>query len=141
MATVLGNKTSQADLSFEAIDEEGNLIAPETNSFHIIGDQISRNVIKGETTDYLMGQNIRREYELKKNISEGFHTAFNQLKNEYKRVYNVTKVGDYLLRVIQEKILRYILLLEKSLIRSRKATLSIEENFLNMCEHLKIGLN
>lgn len=103
LATVLGNKTSQADLSFEAIDEEGNLIAPETNSFHIIGDQISRNVIKGETTDYLMGQNIRREYELKKNISEGFHTAFNQLKNEYKRVYNVTKVGDYLLRVIQEK--------------------------------------
>ncbi len=103
LAAVLGNKTSQSDLSFEAIDEEGNRIAPETNSFHIIGDQISRNVIKGETTDYLMGQNIQREYELKKNIAEGFRTAFNQLKNEYKRVYNVTKVGDYLLRVIQEK--------------------------------------
>lgn len=103
LAAVLGNKTSQSDLSFEAIDEEENRIAPETNSFHIIGDQISRNVIKGETTDYLMGQNIQREYELKKNIAEGFRTAFNQLKNEYKRVYNVTKVGDYLLRVIQEK--------------------------------------
>lgn len=103
LAAVLGNKTSRSDLSFEAIDEEGNRIAPETNSFHIIGDQISRNVIKGETTDYLMGQNIQREYELKKNIAEGFRTAFNQLKNEYKRVYNVTKVGDYLLRVIQEK--------------------------------------
>lgn len=141
LAAVLGNKTSRSDLSFEAIDEEGNRIAPETNSFHIIGDQISRNVIKGETTDYLMGQNIQREYELKKNIAEGFRTAFNQLKNEYKRVYNVTKVGDYLLRVIQEKNPTVYSFIREIVNQKSKGARSIGVSFLNMCEHLKIDFN
>lgn len=51
----------------------------ETKAFHTIGDQISRNVIEGETSDYLIGQDIKREYALKKKIADGFETAFSEV--------------------------------------------------------------
>lgn len=35
------------------------------NIFHIIHDQNNRNIISGDTKDFLLGDNIRREFELK----------------------------------------------------------------------------
>ena len=40
------------------------------NLFHIINDQNSRNIIKGKAQDFLLGDNIAREYELKEWIDE-----------------------------------------------------------------------
>lgn len=68
--------------------------------FHVIKDQINRNVIPGETADYLIGANIRREYELKKEISNGFTNAFNQLAKNFKAEYKVSKIGDHLINCI-----------------------------------------
>ena len=96
LTAVLGNEQIREDLSFEAIYNENQVIQPETKAFHIIGDQISRNVIEGETSDYLIGQDIKREYALKKKIADGFETAFNELNADYK----TTKVSDYLLSVM-----------------------------------------
>lgn len=36
--------------------------------FHIINDQNNRNIIKGETKDFFLGDNIRREFELQEFI-------------------------------------------------------------------------
>lgn len=101
LTAVLGNEETREDLSFEAVYNDNCTIQPETKAFHTIGDQISRNVIEGETSDYLIGQDIRREYALKKKIADGFEKAFNELNIEYKNDYKTTKVSDYLLTAMQ----------------------------------------
>lgn len=103
LTAVLGNEKTREDLSFEAIYNGNQVVQPETKAFHTIGDQISRNVIEGETSDYLIGQDIKREYALKKKIADGFETAFNELNSEYKNDYKTTKVSDYLLSVMHDR--------------------------------------
>ena len=103
LTAVLGNEQEREDLFFEAIYNDNHTVRPETKSFHAIGDQISRNVIEGETSDYLIGRDIKREYSLKKKIAKGFETAFNELNSKYKNDYKTTKVSDYLLSVMQER--------------------------------------
>ena len=103
LTAVLGNEQIREDLSFEAIYNENQVIQPETKAFHTIGDQISRNVIEGETPDYLIGQDIKREYALKKKLANGLESAFNDLNAKYKSDYKITKVTDYFLSVMQER--------------------------------------
>lgn len=99
LTTVLKNEVSSPELKFEAVYDNKKII-PESKAFHIIGDQISRNVIKGVTSDYLIGPDIKREYELKKKISDCFEDAFNQLNSIYKNSYKITKSSDYLLTIL-----------------------------------------
>ncbi|MEG0899970.1 MAG: hypothetical protein RR967_03360 [Anaerovoracaceae bacterium] len=40
------------------------IYASTENTFHIIKDQNNRNIISGETKDFFLGDNIKREYEL-----------------------------------------------------------------------------
>lgn len=55
---------------------------------HIISDQNDRNLIQGETQDFILGDNIRREYELKEGLNSNFSTLFEKdlvslLKSKY----------------------------------------------------------
>lgn len=103
LTATLGNEITNDELSFEAAYNETQNIRPESKKFHTIGDQISRNVIEGETCDYLVGQEIRREYDLKKKLSYGLKKAFNGLNLEYSNTYNTTKVKDFFLSVMKER--------------------------------------
>ena len=95
-------------LSIEEDTEEINFqchynginIQGSDKKFHVINDQISRNIIPGDTSDYLIGADIRREYELKKSISQGFKLIFSNIPKTFKEKYKVTKVGDFLLNRI-----------------------------------------
>ena len=100
-AKLLAANVSNESGFFKATDEHGNSITPKTQSFHIVQDQINRNVIRGETADYLIGAQIRREYELRDKINSGLKTAFNVLAGRYKTEFGVSKVGDYLLSNLQ----------------------------------------
>ncbi|MGN8799137.1 AAA family ATPase [Candidatus Merdisoma sp. HCP28S3_D10] len=100
-ANLLSMEVSEEKSSFYATDEHGNIITPETKSFHVIQDQLNRNVIRGETTDYLIGAQIRREYELRDQINSLFKSAFENLASKYKKEFNVSKVKDYLLIQMQ----------------------------------------
>lgn len=102
-AVLENNDETNEELSFEAVFNDNQIITSEIGAFHIIGDQISRNVIKGETSDYLIGREIRREYYLKKEIANEFKTAFNELNLDYKNNYKITKVTDYFLTILQQK--------------------------------------
>lgn len=93
-------KASTDKLSFSAMDDKGNTIVPEDDSFQIIEDQISRNIIQGKETDYLIGSQIKHEYELRDRIDKAFSTVFSTLAAKYKTEYKVSKVGDYLLAQI-----------------------------------------
>lgn len=131
LANLLKKEESSDGMNFRAIDDSGNNIIPETNSFHIIQDQINRNVIGGKTTDYLVGAQIRREYELKDRIHETFKNAFSQLVLKYKSDFKITKVGDYLLTQIDtvddevhHKAYNYI----RSLVNVRQHGKDIDKN-------------
>ena len=97
LAKVLAAESSSMNLSFTATDDAGMTIRPETKAIHVIPDQIDRNVIRGKETDYLIGPQIKREYELRDRINVTFETIYTALGNKYKSDFKVTKVGDYLL--------------------------------------------
>lgn len=99
---ILESEKSTDEVTFEAM-YDGNTLTPESKSFHVIGDQLSRNVIKGDTSDYLIGAEIRREYELKKRIADGFTVAFSKKLPKYmKDTFKLSKVSDTLLLKIKE---------------------------------------
>ena len=47
----------------------------DNSQFHVINDQNNRNIIRGTAKDFLLGDNIKREFELQE-----------YLENEYKRL-------------------------------------------------------
>lgn len=96
-ANLLSTEVSNENIFFDAVDERGNRIAPESGVFHVIQDQINRNVIRGETMDYLIGAQIRREYDLRNQINILFRNAYDDLASKYKSEFKVSKVKDYLL--------------------------------------------
>ena len=83
------------DLSYAVVDDDGTPINP--GEFHIIPDQINRDVIRGKETDYLIGAQIKREYQLRDQINNAFDIAYKTLEATYKSEFKVTKVGDFLL--------------------------------------------
>ena len=99
LAKVLGINSISEDMSFSVADDNGMAVTP--GAFHIIPDQINRNVIPGKETDYLIGRQIRREYELRERINIAFDNAFTTLSGKYKNEFKVSKVGDFLLTNLQ----------------------------------------
>lgn len=101
LAKVLGSETKGSDLSFSATYNNSKPILPKDKAFHVVADQLNRNVIQGETSDYLVGKDIRREYDLKKKISDGTNTAFANLNKKYKSEYNTSKVDSFFLSAMK----------------------------------------
>lgn len=121
-AKTLEIDSSNDEKNFVAKNERGLDIKPETHAFHVIKDQINRNVIRGKETDYLIGRQIKREYELRDKINATFETVYSSLGLKYKNDYKVSKVTDYLLicvddreSIIRSAAFRYL----RSIINSR----------------------
>lgn len=102
LANVLGSEMTSEELSFTATQDSGRTLTPESLEFHVIPDQINRNVIRGKETDYLIGAQIRREYALRDRISSTLDNAYKNLARTYKNEYKVSKVSDYLLSQVAE---------------------------------------
>ena len=63
---------SEYKLLIDGVVESG----ADSNLFWIIEDQNCRNIISGSTEDFVLGENIRRENELKNIINEDFNHIF-----------------------------------------------------------------
>lgn len=96
LANVLGSAEASRNIYFEAIVNEETII-PSSNRFHVIRDQSTRNIIPGNTSDYLIGDDIKREYELRQCIEDIFEESFNGFSKELKTQFKVTKMTDYYL--------------------------------------------
>lgn len=82
----------------------------DDTQFHIIDDQNSRNIIVGSTEDFILGDNIKREYELKKNIEDGFESLFkNIIPNGLKTSFGIAKTSTYFDELILNTELRTII--------------------------------
>ena len=49
---------------------EGNSYTTGSDVFHVVHDQNNRNIIEGETSDFFLGDNIRREFELQEVLAQ-----------------------------------------------------------------------
>lgn len=131
LSNLLDMELSTDNNSFAAKDEQGNTITPETKTFHVIQDQLNRNVIRGKTTDYLIGAQIRREYELRDRINSSFQNAYDQLSSKYKTEFKVSKVGDYLLtqmNSLQDSMHKAAFQYIRSIVNTRQHGKDIDRN-------------
>ena len=60
----------EKNTSFEAVYNDKVFDENSNELFHIISDQNGRNIIQGDTEEFLLGDNIRKEFELKKEIDD-----------------------------------------------------------------------
>lgn len=87
--TSLAMVLNQEEGAEYSIDVDGNRYTEKEDKIaHVINDQNGRNIIKGNTEDFILGDNIKREYELKGNLEKGFQDLFEQkliavLKNQF----------------------------------------------------------
>jgi len=99
LCRVLEAETSSDTLSFVATSGKKK-IEPQTKAFHIIPEQVTRNVIRGKETDYLIGKDIQREYALRDKIDKVLENVYSNLRNTFKQEYNITAVKHFLLTQI-----------------------------------------
>jgi len=108
LAAVLAREAGSA---YKVILDETEVTSEgEYNPFHVINDQNGRNVIQGSTEDFILGDNIRREYELKNTIDTGFYELFNDyLATKLKTDYGISKKAARLISYVEhEKIREYV---------------------------------
>lgn len=80
----------------------------EKDLFHIISDQSSRNLIKGETEEFILGNNIKREKELEKKIDDDFNKRYLTIISKLKEL-NITKKTEILVNLISSlEIKKYV---------------------------------
>lgn len=65
----------------------------DNSVFHVISDQNNRNIIAGETKDFLLGDDIAREFELKKYIDSKYIETLDKAVNELKDIGITTKTN------------------------------------------------
>lgn len=79
----------------------------ETSLFHVIPDQNGRNIIKGSTEDFILGDNIRREYDLKEAIESDFRYLYNSVLSErLKSEFGISKKTSSLAARLRNETIR-----------------------------------
>jgi predicted ATP-binding protein involved in virulence len=109
--TSLANVLNSEEMcSFEVEYNTQQFNEENTELFHIINDQNSRNIIAGETEDFLLGDNIRKEYELQRYLENEFTNLFeNVLIGNLKKEFNISKKSSELLKhVTDPTLIEYI---------------------------------
>ncbi|MGL5057813.1 MAG: AAA family ATPase [Fusobacteriaceae bacterium] len=81
---------------FENIDYTKELIK-QNNIFYVISDQNSRNIVRGKEEDFLVGTDIKREYELKQRIFQDENSLVDSCNLNVREMFLLTKVTDQLI--------------------------------------------
>lgn len=75
----------------------------DDSQFIIINDQNNRNIIKGETSDFLLGDDIKREHELYEYITNEYETICTQSNKILKDKFKITSGSSKLITYFSEK--------------------------------------
>lgn len=68
--------------------------------FHIINDQNNRNIIVGETKDFFLGDNIKREFELQQLLANARISIIDDIIKKFKSNHGITAASSPLLALI-----------------------------------------
>lgn len=109
IAVVYGpNGTGKTSLIKVLADDKGTKIEFEYDGqtytsgkdvFQIINDQNNRNIIEGETKDFFLGDNIRREYELQELIMAGRKKLIDSIISSLKS-HGISAANSFLIDLI-----------------------------------------
>lgn len=107
------------------------------NIFHIISDQNSRNIIKGDAKDFLLGDDIVREFNLKEWLDQTFENIFNSLKSTYKDNLNISKKSDKKIDWLDSRITELVKSIVKSGAKPSDIDIGIFLKTINELEELE----
>lgn len=113
---------SEDGTSFEVIYNDEIFNENSNELFHIISDQNSRNIIQGDTEEFLLGDNIRKEFELKREIDNVFKECFSKgLPKRLKEEFYISKKSSFLIEQLDdEKLKEYVSDIANSTSRGKK---------------------
>lgn len=93
---VLGDEEgTEVEFSIDGTDyKEGSKV------FYIINDQNNRNIISGETSDFLLGDNIRHEFELKSLVTTDRNTVVSDILSLIKNKFGISASNSPLIELL-----------------------------------------
>jgi ABC-type Mn2+/Zn2+ transport system ATPase subunit len=91
-----GDKNTKIEFEYD-----GQRYSSGQNIFHIINDQNSRNIIAGETKDFLLGDNIKKEFELLEFINQERKRITNSIISMLKENYGISAASNPLITRIE----------------------------------------
>lgn len=112
----------EKDTEYES-EYDGTINTHSDNTiFHIISDQLGRNIISGETREYFLGEDIAREYELHDLIEDAFKELFDDLlRSSLSTKFKITAKSSPLVKKISDqKIKKYVEALVNNQDKGRK---------------------
>lgn len=89
------------------VEFEGTVYNENKGEFHIINDQLKRNIIKGETEDFIVGDNIREEKELLNKIEIFFTNLFAEDIGKKLKDKGIDKKSSPILKIINDEKLKF----------------------------------
>ena len=93
--TLAGHKGTKLKFAYDGINySDGSEV------FHIINDQNNRNIIEGETKDFFLGDNIKREFELQKYLSEERNKIISEIISRLKSNHSISSASSPLINLI-----------------------------------------
>lgn len=100
------NGTGKTSLIKALSDAKGTKVQYELDSvrytsgadvFHVINDQNNRNIIIGETKDFFIGDNIKREFELQKLLADARSSIITDIISKLKTNHSISAMSSPLL--------------------------------------------
>lgn len=85
---------------------DGNIYTDASSLFHVISDQNNRNIIKGETKDFLLGDDIKREYELESSINSLYKSIIEDIRTLLKNEFLISTKTNPLINLISDVLLK-----------------------------------
>lgn len=77
--------------------------------FHVINDQNNRNIIAGTAQDFLLGDNIKREFELQKQIDELYKNILSETIAALKEKFAISTTTNPLINIINNNKLSTVI--------------------------------
>lgn len=111
------NGTGKTSLAKVFSGKEGTAISCEYDShvyedvkelFHVINDQNNRNIISGTAKDFLLGDNIRKEFELQQFTSEKYQVVLLKVISQLKDTFKISTVSNPLITSVENSKLSAI---------------------------------
>lgn len=127
-------KTLSGDGEFD-IEQvtDTDTIRMNSEHFHVIHDQNGRNIIKGTAKDFLLGDNISREFELKELIENSMDNIYKDIINNLKKNGISTKT-DKKIDLLQRNELKDFI---KDLANNKSKGKAIDiEQFIDVCKDI-----
>lgn len=101
------SKQPQTEFAFTYKEKRYTSESKDTTIF-VINDQNNRNIISGGTQDFLIGDNIRREYELKEELENAYESIVSALISTLKQNYLLSSKSSKLMTLVDPKYKDFI---------------------------------